>query len=60
MDAAVQRIIDDLAVAAERRDAGKANRLDRWRVPEPDAGRFLWLLGRTHAAASPRPGSPSR
>ena len=44
MNATVQRIIDDLLLAAERHDAGKADRLDRWRVLEPDAGRFLWFL----------------
>jgi predicted O-methyltransferase YrrM len=44
VDATVQKAIDDLMVAAERHDAGQANRLDRWRVLEPDAGRFLWFL----------------
>ena len=44
MDAVVQRTIDELIDAAERHDAGKANRLDRWRVLEPDAGRFVWFL----------------
>ena len=44
MDAIVQKAIDDLVVAAERHDAGQANRLDRWRVLEPDAGRVLWIL----------------
>jgi predicted O-methyltransferase YrrM len=44
VDAIVQKAIDDLVVAAERHDAGRANRLDRWRVLEPDAGRFLWFL----------------
>ena len=44
MDAIVQKAIDDLVVAAGRHDAGQANRLDRWRVLEPDAGRFLWFL----------------
>jgi predicted O-methyltransferase YrrM len=44
MDAIVQKAIDDLVVAAERHDAGQANRLDRWRVLEPDAGRLLWFL----------------
>jgi predicted O-methyltransferase YrrM len=44
VDAAVQRAIDELVVAAERHDAGEADRLDRWRVLEPDAGRLLWFL----------------
>ena len=44
MDAIVQKTIDDLVVAAARHDAGQASRLDRWRVLEPDAGRFLWFL----------------
>jgi predicted O-methyltransferase YrrM len=44
MDATVQKAIDDLLVAAERHDATQANRLDRWRVLEPDAGRFVWFL----------------
>jgi predicted O-methyltransferase YrrM len=44
VDAVVQKTIDELVQAAERHDAGKANRLDRWRVLEPDAGRFLWFL----------------
>jgi predicted O-methyltransferase YrrM len=44
VDAIVQKAIDDLVVAAERHDAGQANRLDRWRVLEPDAGRLLWFL----------------
>jgi predicted O-methyltransferase YrrM len=44
VDAVVQRTIDELVQAAERHDAGLANRLDRWRVLEPDAGRFVWFL----------------
>jgi predicted O-methyltransferase YrrM len=44
MDATVQKAIDDLVLAAERHDATQANRLDRWRVLEPGAGRFLWFL----------------
>ena len=44
MDAVVQRTIDELVQAAERHDAGKENRLDRWRVLDPDAGRFVWFL----------------
>jgi len=44
VDAVVQRTIDELVRAAERHDAGKENRLDRWRVLDPDAGRFVWFL----------------
>jgi predicted O-methyltransferase YrrM len=44
VDAVVQRTIDELVDAAERHDAGKPNRLDRWRVLDPDAGRFVWFL----------------
>ena len=40
----MQQIIDDLTRAAEEHDARQADRLDRWRVLEPDAGRFLWFL----------------
>ena len=47
MDAAVQRTIDELVAAAERHDAGQADRLDRWRVLDPDAGRFVWFLALT-------------
>jgi predicted O-methyltransferase YrrM len=44
VDATVQKIVDELVAAAGRHDATKADRLDRWRVLEPDAGRFLWFL----------------
>ena len=44
MDAVVQSTIDELVGAAERHDAGEENRLDRWRVLDPDAGRFVWIL----------------
>lgn len=44
MDPTVQKAIDDLFRAAERHDATRADRLDRWRVLDPDAGRFLWFL----------------
>ena len=50
MDAVVQKVIDAVVVAAERHDATKANRLDRWRVLEPDAGRFLWFLAQAVGA----------
>jgi predicted O-methyltransferase YrrM len=50
MDPTVQQAIDELVRAAERHDATKADRLDRWRVLEPGAGRFLWFLAQaTHA-----------
>jgi predicted O-methyltransferase YrrM len=44
MDAVVQRTLDELVLAARRHDATTQNRLERWRVLEPDAGRFLWFL----------------
>ena len=44
MDAVVQRMIDELVRSAERHDAAMPNRLDRWRVLEPDAGRLIWFL----------------
>jgi predicted O-methyltransferase YrrM len=44
VDTAVQRVLDDLIRAAERHDAGVADRLERWRVLEPDAGRLVWFL----------------
>lgn len=44
MDATTQKIIDELGAAAEEHDAAQADRLDRWRVLEPDAGRLLWFL----------------
>jgi predicted O-methyltransferase YrrM len=50
VDAAVQRVLDDLILAAERHDAGVANRLERWRVLEPDAGRFVWFLAQAARA----------
>ena len=50
MDAGVRRVIEELVVAAERHDATQADRLDRWRVLEPDAGRFLWFLAQAISA----------
>ena len=50
MDAVVKKVIDDVVAAAERHDATKADRLDRWRVLEPDAGRFLWFLAQAVGA----------
>jgi predicted O-methyltransferase YrrM len=44
VDDVVQAVIDRVTEAAARHDAAQADRLDRWRVLEPDAGRFLWFL----------------
>ena len=44
MDERVGAAIDALFAAAERHDATKVDRLERWRVLEPDAGRLLWFL----------------
>jgi predicted O-methyltransferase YrrM len=52
MDAATQRIIDDLLAAAEEHDAAQADRLDRWRVLEPDAGRLVWFVAQALPARS--------
>jgi predicted O-methyltransferase YrrM len=52
MDATTQKIINDLVAAAEQHDATQENRLDRWRVLEPDAGRFLWFLAQVMRARS--------
>jgi predicted O-methyltransferase YrrM len=52
MDATVGKVIDDLVLAAEQHDAGLENRLDRWRVLEPDAGRLLWFLAQAVQARS--------
>jgi len=50
MDDVVQTVIDRVAEAAARHDATQENRLDRWRVLEPDAGRFVWFLAQTVGA----------
>lgn len=50
MDPTTQKIIDDLVAAAAEHDAAQADRLDRWRVLEPDAGRFLWFLAQAVGA----------
>jgi len=50
MEPTTQKIIDDLLAAAEEHDAAQADRLDRWRVLEPDAGRLVWFLVQTLAA----------
>ena len=47
MDALVQSTIDELVRAAERHDAATPDRLERWRVLEPDAGRLVWFLTQT-------------
>ncbi|MEV4177508.1 class I SAM-dependent methyltransferase [Nonomuraea sp. NPDC049709] len=47
MDATVRKIIQDLNEAAARHDAAQQDRLDRWRVLEPDAGEFLWFLAQS-------------
>jgi predicted O-methyltransferase YrrM len=52
MDATARKVIDDLVSAAEQHDAGQENRLDRWRVLEPDAGRLLWFLVQATQARS--------
>jgi predicted O-methyltransferase YrrM len=52
MDATVGKVIDELVLAAEQHDAGLENRLDRWRVLEPDAGRLLWFLAQAVQARS--------
>ena len=52
MDAVVSGVIERLNAAAGEHDAGLANRLERWRVLEPDAGRFLWFLTQTTGARS--------
>ncbi|MGV9379580.1 O-methyltransferase [Nonomuraea sp. NPDC003707] len=50
MDAALRKIIAELNEAAARHDAGQQDRLDRWRVLEPDAGEFLWFLAQSAGA----------
>ena len=50
MDDVVQAVIDQVTEAAARHDATRENRLDRWRVLEPDAGRFIWFLAQTLGA----------
>jgi predicted O-methyltransferase YrrM len=44
VDERVAAIIDRLGVQAAEHDAVEPDRLRRWRVLEPDAGRFLWYL----------------
>lgn len=52
MDPTVRAAIDELQVAAERHDATRPDRLERWRVLEPDAGRLLWFLTQALGARS--------
>jgi predicted O-methyltransferase YrrM len=50
MDDVVQAVIDRVTQAAARHDATQEDRLDRWRVLEPDAGRFVWFLAQAVGA----------
>jgi predicted O-methyltransferase YrrM len=50
MDDVVQAVIDRVTEAAARHDATQEDRLDRWRVLEPDAGRFVWFLAQSTGA----------
>jgi predicted O-methyltransferase YrrM len=50
MDDEVQRVIDRVIAAAAEHDATQADRLNRWRVLEPAAGRFVWFLAQTMVA----------
>ncbi|MEV0384891.1 class I SAM-dependent methyltransferase [Nonomuraea sp. NPDC050643] len=50
MDATLRKIIAELNEAAAEHDATRPDRLDRWRVLEPDAGEFLWFLAQSVAA----------
>jgi predicted O-methyltransferase YrrM len=52
MDGVVTSVIERLTATAAEHDAGLANRLDRWRVLEPDAGRFVWFLAQSVGARS--------
>jgi len=46
----VRQMIEELTDAGAAHDATKADRLDRWRVLEPDAGRFVWFLAQAVTA----------
>ena len=50
MDDVVQAVVGRVAAAAARHDATQEDRLDRWRVLEPDAGRFVWFLAQAVGA----------
>jgi predicted O-methyltransferase YrrM len=44
MDELVQAVIDRVTDEGAKHDATQSDRLNRWRVLEPDAGRFVWFL----------------
>src|SRR5262245_58211335 len=50
MDDDVRAVIDRVSAAAARHDATQEDRLDRWRVLEPDAGKFVWFIAQTVGA----------
>ena len=50
MDDVVQAVINRVTAAAARHDATQEDRLDRWRVLEPDAGRFVWFMAQITCA----------
>jgi predicted O-methyltransferase YrrM len=50
VDDAVRAVINRVTDAAVRHDATQEDRLDRWRVLEPDAGRFVWFLAQAVGA----------
>ncbi|AQZ60667.1 hypothetical protein BKM31_03335 [[Actinomadura] parvosata subsp. kistnae] len=50
VDERVRKTIEALNEAAARHDAAQQDRLDRWRVLEPDAGEFLWFLAQSVGA----------
>ncbi|MEV0152029.1 MULTISPECIES: class I SAM-dependent methyltransferase [unclassified Nonomuraea] len=50
MDVTLRKTIAELNEAAARHDATRQDRLERWRVLEPDAGEFLWFLAQSSGA----------
>lgn len=44
MDQRFLDVVDDLARRADEHDAAEPDRLNRWRVLDPEAGRLLWTL----------------
>ncbi len=52
MDPTVQKVVDDLFAAAQRHDETRTDRLQRWRVLEPEAGKLVWFLVRAVRARS--------
>jgi predicted O-methyltransferase YrrM len=50
MDEVVQAVIDRVTDAGAQHDATQTDRLNRWRVLEPDAGRFVWFLAQAVGA----------